>query len=96
MWFTFLYISLVPVGGVFSFIGLIAYYWVDKYNLLRRSTISSQVSGDLIDLTVSMLDFTLVLRILGQILFDYQLRAGVTLISWAFLAIAISYMLLPA
>lgn len=96
MWFTFLYISLVPVGGVFSFIGLIAYYWVDKYNLLRRSTISSQVSGDLIDLTVSMLDFTLVLRILGQILFDYQLRGGVTLLSWAFLAIAISYMLLPA
>jgi hypothetical protein len=96
MWFTFLYISLVPVGGVFSFIGLIAYYWVDKYNLLRRSTIASQVSGDLIDLTVSMLDFTLVLRILGQILFDYQLREGVTLISWAFLAIAISYMLLPA
>ena len=47
--------TLVPIGGVFSCIGLIAYYWVDKYNLLRRSTISSQVSGDLIDLTITML-----------------------------------------
>lgn len=96
MWFTFLYMTLVPVGGVFSCIGLVAYYWVDKYNLLRRSTISSQVSGDLIDLTVGMLEFTLLLRILGQMLFDYKLRGGITIVSWAYLAIAVLYILLPA
>lgn len=96
MWFTFLYMTLIPIGGLFSCIGLIAYYWVDKYNLLRRSTIVSQVSGDLINLTLSMLEFTLVIRMLGEILFDYQLRGGVKIISWGYLAISVIYVLLPA
>ena len=74
MWFTFLYMTLIPVGCVFSVIGLITYYWVDKYNLLRKSAIVSQVSGDLINLTLTMLEITLILRVLGEILFDYQLR----------------------
>lgn len=62
MWFTYLYMTLIPIGGVFSCIGLFLYYWIDKYNLLRRSTIKTNVSGDLIHLTLKMLDFTLVLR----------------------------------
>ena len=39
MWFTFLYASLIPIGSFLSFIGLAIYYWVDKYNLLRRSKV---------------------------------------------------------
>ena len=39
MWFTFLYLSLIPIGGFFSCLGLSLYYWVDKYNLLRRSAL---------------------------------------------------------
>lgn len=65
MWFTFLYMTIIPVGAIFSCVGLIAYYWVDKYNLLRRSSIKNQVSGDLIDLTLAMLEFTLPLRVGG-------------------------------
>lgn len=65
MWFTFLYMTLIPIGGVFSSLGLFFYYWIDKYNLLRRSTIKINVSGELIHLTLKMLDFTLVLRSLG-------------------------------
>lgn len=55
MWFTFLYITIIPVGAIFSCLGLLAYYWVDKYNLLRRSSIEGQVSGDLVNLTSNML-----------------------------------------
>jgi hypothetical protein len=55
MWFTFLYMTIIPVGAIFSCIGLVAYYWIDKYNLLRRSSIHGLVSGDLIDLTLKML-----------------------------------------
>lgn len=96
MWFTFLYMTIIPVGAVFSCLGLLAYYWVDKYNLLRRSSIQGQVSGDLINLTLNMLQFTLVLRILGEMLFDYQIRKGVTPVSWAYLIISIAYVLIPA
>ncbi len=71
MWFTYLYITIIPVGGVFSLIGLVFYYWIDKYNLLRRSSIHSLVSGDLINLTLGMLEVTLFLRIAGEIMFDY-------------------------
>lgn len=39
MWFTFLYSTSIPVGAFISMLGLMIYYWVDKYNLLRRSTV---------------------------------------------------------
>lgn len=74
MWFTSLYMTLIPIGGLFSAGGLFLYYWIDKYNLLRRSTIKTRISGELIHLTLNMLDFTLVLRIIGDIIFDYQIR----------------------
>ena len=65
MWFTFLYSSLIPIGAMLSFIGLILYYWMDKYNLLRRSSLKSNVSGQLVFLAMKLLDFTLFLRIIG-------------------------------
>jgi hypothetical protein len=39
MWFTFLYIYLLPTGAIFSFAGIICYYFVDKYVLLRKSSV---------------------------------------------------------
>jgi hypothetical protein len=68
MWFTFLYATLIPVGAFFTFLGLILYYWVDKYNLLRRSSLTQNISGKLAVVSLKLLDFTLVLRPLGTIL----------------------------
>ncbi len=45
MWFTYLYADLIPLGSFLIFIGLCLYYWVDKFNLLRRSSIQGHVSG---------------------------------------------------
>lgn len=39
VWFTFLYASLIPMGAFFTIFGVGFYYWVDKYNLLRRSSV---------------------------------------------------------
>jgi hypothetical protein len=39
MWFTFLYATLVPIGAFFSLFGLGLYYWIDKFTLLRKSSI---------------------------------------------------------
>jgi hypothetical protein len=44
MWFTFLFASCIPLGNVFSLINLILYYYIDKYNLLRRRTIKESLS----------------------------------------------------
>ena len=41
MWFTFLFASLNPFGNFLTLIGLLIYYWVDKYNLLRRSKVEN-------------------------------------------------------
>jgi hypothetical protein len=74
MWFTFLYSTLLPIGALTSIFGLIVYYWVDKYNLLRRSSVNRQVSGRLIHASLNLLDFTLFLKPIGSIIFDKQLR----------------------
>lgn len=95
MWFTFLYLSLIPIGGIFSCFGLAFYYWIDKYNLLRRSSIHSSVSGQLMKLTLKMLDFTLVLRVVGELIFDYQIRDGIHIPSIVCFVIAAIYLLIP-
>lgn len=74
MWFTYLYSTLIPIGAVISCFGLICYYWVDKYNLLRRSSVEGNISGQLILVSVNLLDFTLVLRPAGSLIFDSQIR----------------------
>ena len=43
MWFTFLYSTLIPIGAFISVLGIGIYYWVDKYNLLRRSSFTTEV-----------------------------------------------------
>ena len=39
MWFTFLFSRVIPIGVVLSFIGVLAYYWIDKYNLLNKFSV---------------------------------------------------------
>jgi hypothetical protein len=65
MWFTYLYASLIPIGAFLTVIGLSLYYWIDKYNLLRRSSLTENVSGDMAMFSLKLLDFTLVLRVIG-------------------------------
>ncbi len=47
MWFTFFYGDIIPVGILFSILGLTLYYFIDKYNVLRRRTIKENLSKDL-------------------------------------------------
>lgn len=95
MWFTFLYSSLIPLGAFFSTIGLCLYYWVDKYNLLRRSSVNSNVAGELSIQAMKLLDFTLICKPVGQIIFDCQIRDSYCLSSLIMLATGIVYLLLP-
>ena len=74
MWFTYLYATLVPIGAFISVVGIIIYYWIDKYNLLRRSAVTTEVSGKLALISMNMLDFTLILLPIGTLMFDKQIR----------------------
>ena len=65
MWFTFLYATLIPVGALITLVGISLYYWVDKYNLLRRSSLSHNISGKLAIVSLKLLDFTLLIKPAG-------------------------------
>ena len=95
MWFTFLYVDLIPAGTIFIFIGLCLYYWVDKYNLLRRSSFTHNISAGLSDKISGLIDLTLFWRCLGTVIFDFQLKDQIFIHSIVLLLIAILYVFLP-
>ena len=95
MWFTFLYSSIIPIGAFISFFGLIFYYWIDKYNLLRRSTLSVEVQGRLVRFTMKLLDRTLIFKVIGELMFDQQIRSTYVVGSIVMIIVAFFYLLLP-
>lgn len=96
MWFTFLYSTLVPIGAVVSLAGFALYYWIDKYTLLRRSSLGGEISGHVVLASMKLLDFTLFLKPLGQLIFDMQIRnkTGLTA-TIVMLVVAFVYIILP-
>lgn len=74
MWFTCLYTTLIPISAFISLAGVMMYYWVDKYTLLRKSTLRGEVSGKFVLTGMKLLDLTLLLRPAGELIFDIQLR----------------------
>lgn len=95
MWFTFLYSSLIPMGAFIAVLGLMMYYWVDKYNLLRRSSISRQVSGRVIETSLMLLDLIIFFKPLGSLIFDLQLRNQCLPSTIAMLCIGFVYSIIP-
>jgi len=95
MWFAYLYVDLIPAGTLAILIGICAYYWVDKYNLLNRSYAPHNISASLTTKIVRLLDLTLVFRFAGEILFDYHLKGKVDPISIILLIFSIVFMMLP-
>jgi hypothetical protein len=55
-------------------IGLSLYYWVDKYNFLRRSTLKTGSSSHLAILGLKSLDATLFLAPAGDLLFGFVIH----------------------
>lgn len=95
MWFTYLYSTLIPVGAFLTVIGLSLYYWTDKYNLLRRSSLKNNISGEMAIISLKLLDLTLFIKPMGELLFDFQIRDGVNVESIIFAIIGALYCLLP-
>jgi hypothetical protein len=95
MWFTFLYADLIPIGAFLILVGFGIYYWIDKYNLLRRSSLEGNISGDLAMKCLFLLDLTLFWRFLGELIFDVQIREGADTLTLIFLGLSVLYLLVP-
>jgi hypothetical protein len=95
MWFAFLYVDLIPAGTLAILVGVCAYYWVDKYNLLNRSSAPHNISPSLSMKILRLLDLTLIFRFAGEIIFDYHLKGKVDAISIFLLVFSIVFMILP-
>lgn len=95
MWFTFLYSELIPLGSFLVLIGLIFYFWVDKYNFLRKSVLKSGISGKMAILGLKSLDATLFLPSAGQLLFDWILRGSFDLLALILTVLGILYLFVP-
>lgn len=65
LWFTFFYMSVIPLGSALVCIELTLFYWIDKYNLLRKSSILETVSAKLCMQALFMLEFVLIFKPAG-------------------------------
>ena len=74
LWSVFLYSCLIPLGSIMILIEVNLYYWADKYNLLRRSSILEGVSGNLCMKALVLMEFTLILKPAGELIFDGLIR----------------------
>jgi len=94
MWFTFLYSSLIPFGAFLTLAGLLIYYWVDKYNLLRRSKIENLIESKLPLNAVKLMEVTLFWKPLGELIFDIKLR-GVIFATYVMLGLGVLFLFVP-
>jgi len=72
MWFTFFFGTAIPLGIFCSFFGLMLYYLVDKYNLIRRRTVKESISKELSLEMISLLDLIVVFGPLGCLTVSYS------------------------
>ena len=86
MWVTFLYAPLIPIVVPFSLVNLIATYYVEKYTLLRRSSVkeilSKQVSLEMIELLEYIIIFYsigIIIKLIIFFYFDSHFRSGLRL-----------------
>ena len=59
MWFTFFYSPLIPIGTLFSIVGVILYYYTDKYNLIYRRTVKENIGEQLTVDMIELLEYCL-------------------------------------
>ena len=67
MWFTFFYGDIIPVGILFSILGLSIYYYIDKFNVLKRRTIKESLSKHLSLEMIEMLELIIIFTGVGNV-----------------------------
>ncbi len=65
IWFTYMYSTVIPLGGILVLVGFAINYWIVKFNILKRSSIDHQVSGKFIMMALTLLDFSIIMKPAG-------------------------------
>jgi len=78
-----------------TLVGIIIHYWIDKYNLLQKSSLSNAVSGRISIQALKLLDITLIMRPVGSLIFDFQIKNSYTIESIVCTGVALLYIMLP-
>lgn len=74
MFFTAFFTTYIPWGSLISAIGLILYYWVSKFNLLRRCSTYQDIDYGLNDEMNDQLVFFIPLLTIGNFIINYKLN----------------------
>lgn len=72
MWFTFLFGNVIPLGIILSIIGLSCYFWIDKYNVMRRRTVKENLSKEVSIEMIEMLELTVIFCGIGNMTMSYE------------------------
>lgn len=95
MWFTYLFGNAIPIGIILSMLGLSMYFWIDKYNVMRRRTVKENLAKEVSIEMIEMLEFTIIFCGVGNMTMSY---AFFGLIHWQDIIVffvGIIYALLP-
>ncbi|CAD8108585.1 unnamed protein product [Paramecium sonneborni] len=74
-WLTLFFAPIIPISILFGLIGLILYYWIQKYLLLRRNCKPPFQSSHLDREMLSLLDLSPLLLSTMQFLIDYSFHS---------------------
>ncbi|CAD8069040.1 unnamed protein product [Paramecium sonneborni] len=95
MWFTFMYGTAIPLGTLFSAFGILIYYFVDYYNILRRRTVKESISIQLSTEMIEMLEYIIAWCAFGEMTMTYTFFKEVSKIDILLIVMAILYQQLP-
>ena len=71
MWVTFLYAPLIPIVLPFSLVYIILTYYIEKYTIMRRSSVKSVLSKNISIEMIEYLDFIIIFYSIGN-LFNFN------------------------
>ena len=71
MWVTFLYAPMIPAVLPFSLVYIILTYYIEKYTIMRRSSVKSVLSKNISIEMIEYLDFIIIFYSIGN-LFNFN------------------------
>ena len=71
MWVTFLYAPLIPIVLPFSLVYIILTYYIEKYTIMRTSSVKSVLSKNISIEMIEYLDFIIIFYSIGN-LFNFN------------------------
>jgi hypothetical protein len=69
MFLTAFYSPLLPIGLVYSMLGLMMHYWVQKYILINRRKVTTALGSSLSNSMTGILELFLPIFCIGNLLF---------------------------